>query len=128
LYVISLGTDADRAHLQQVANIGAGLAADAAPGAPLYYPENVKQLTATLRELLANEVSCELALSGDGVDPAQECAGSVRLNGDSVACEPENGFRVKDPTHLELTGTACARLRASIEVSLDVTFPCEALR
>ena len=127
--MISLGTDADRTHLQQVANIGAGLDPDAQPGAPLYYPENVEELTTTLRDLLGNELSCELLLDGDGVDPAKQCLGSsVRLNGEAVACEPQNGFRVKDPLHLELLGAACARLRAAPEIRLDVTFPCEALR
>ena len=113
LYVISLGTDADRAHLQQVANIGAGLDPDAQPAAPLDYPENVDELAATLRHLLGKELSCELRLDGDGVEPAKQCLGSVRLNGEAVACEPQNGFRVKDPLHLELLGAACERLRAA---------------
>lgn len=127
LYVISLGTDADREHLQQIANIGAGLDADAEPAAPLYYPENAEELTATLRRLLGSELSCELVLDGDGVDPAKQCLGSVRLNGEPLACEPQDGFRVKDPLHLELLGAACARLRAAPEVALEVSFPCEAL-
>lgn len=127
LYVISLGTDADREHLQQIANIGAGFDADAEPAAPLYYPEDAEELTATLRQLLGSELSCELRLDGDGVDPGKQCLGSVRLSGEPLACGQQDGFRVKDPLHVELLGAACARLRAAPDVSLEVSFPCEAL-
>ena len=40
MFVIGVGDEAAKAHLQQMANLGAGLAQDEKPGAAVYYPED----------------------------------------------------------------------------------------
>ena len=60
MYVISVGQDAAATHLKEMANIGAGMPANANPGATVYYPEDPAALAETLKTLIGAELSCNL--------------------------------------------------------------------
>ena len=128
LFVISVGNDSSAMHLQQLANIGAGMAIDAAPGAKVFYPDNSAELATTLSDLIAAQLSCEVTLDGNGVMPGKECMGSVTINGTQLACDGPDGWRLKDPQHIELLGGACDTFKASASAQLLVNFPCEGVQ
>src|SRR5262249_19699521 len=73
MYVISVGNDAGRQHLQEMANIGANMPQNASPGATVYYPENPASLADTLQTLIGKEIPCDVELMGRGVRMGSEC-------------------------------------------------------
>lgn len=125
MYVVGVGDEAAKMHLQQMANLGAGLAQDASPGAMVYYPADPAAVTDTLRTLIASEVSCDVQLSGNGVMPGQECKGLVTLNGNMLACNDPDGWVLKDATHVTLQGAACETFRSRADVVVRAQFPCD---
>jgi len=110
--------------LQRTANIGAGLAEDASPGAMIYSPQNPNELTGTLTKLIGDVVSCEVELAGTlAVDRA--CEGSVKINGTELPCNNEQGWKPVDETHITLQGDSCAKFKSDPTVVLDARFPCD---
>src|SRR4029078_1404200 len=124
MHVIGVGGEAPKMHLQQMANLGAGLAQDASPGATAYYPADPAAVNDQLRMLISNEVSCDVQLSGEGVDAGQECSGEVTLNGTQLECNGADGWVLKDATHITLQGAACTALRSSASAIVEARFPC----
>jgi hypothetical protein len=132
IYVISVGMDAGAAHLQEMANIGAGMPATMTPGAPVFYPEDPAALATTLQTLVGAEISCEVALDGKGVVMGKECAGEVTINGTPLACNGPggmgtgaDGWRLIDSFHIELLGTTCEMFKATSGTMLIGNFPCD---
>ena len=115
-----------QAHLQQLANIGAGLDPSANPGAASHFPEDSAALTVTLRMLIEAKLSCDFALDR-GVKAGSECGGNVTLDGSALGCNDANGWSLLDATHIRLHGTACAMVKSSTAV-LAADFPCAALQ
>ena len=127
MFVISVGQDAAKAHLQEMANIGANLARDANPGATVYYPEDPASLATTLQTLIGKELSCDVELQGKGVRMGSECKGDVSLNGLALECNGPNGWSLTDPTHIKLAGMACDRFKNAVDALLHANFPCDAI-
>lgn len=127
LYVISVGLDAARDHLQKLANIGAGMPADAVPGAQVFYPNDPVSLSNTLTTLIGTAALCEVKLEGAGVKAGMECGGVVMLNGQALGCNDPNGWKLSDATHIQLQGTACDLFRAGNNAMVRARFPCELL-
>jgi hypothetical protein len=125
LYVISVGTDADKTHLQQMANIGAGMPMDMMPGAPVFYPENAAELSSTLSDLIGKELSCEVTLQGKGVMMGKECSGKVTIDGTELMCNVD--WKLNDPFHLELLGAPCETFKKSASAMLIANFPCDVI-
>lgn len=110
--------------LQRTANIGAGLAEDASPGATIYSPQNPNELTDTLALLIGDVVSCEVELAGTlSVDRA--CEGTVQINGTALNCNDEQGWKPVDETRIVLQGEACTKFKSDPSVVLDARFPCD---
>jgi hypothetical protein len=126
MYVVSVGQDAAAAHLQEMANIGAGVDR-ATGGAEVYYPTNTAALKSTLETLIGAELSCDLALQGQGVKPGQECTGTVTFEGQPLECNGDNGFELKDPKTITIKGTTCETYKSSVDSTIDAVFPCEAI-
>ena len=124
MFVISVGTDSSAMHLQQMANIGAGMPMDTMPGAKVFYPENTAELSTTLSELIGKELSCEVKLDGKGVIQGRECEGKVSIDGHDLECNGANGWRLNDPLHIEVLGTACDTFKKSASSMLLANFPC----
>lgn len=124
LFVVSVadGSGEYAAHLQQMANIGAGLDAAASPGAHVYYPGDSVSLTETLMTLISDELPCDLELER-GIAAGAECSASVTLNGNQLRCQADDGWELVDPTHIRLKGLACAGLQGDAVFTVDV--PCE---
>jgi hypothetical protein len=125
MYVISVGMDAAVTHLQEMANIGAGMPANMSPGAPVFYPEDPAQLSTTLQQLVGEAIGCEVMLEGKGVQVGKECLGTVTLNGNELECNGANGWRLNDSLHLELLGEPCEQFKASVSAQLHANFPCD---
>jgi hypothetical protein len=129
MYVVSVadasGEFAD--HLQQMANIGANLPQTMNPGAPVYYPANPAALAETLKTLIGDELSCDLALDGKGVKMGLECMGTVMLNGQALECNGDNGWSLVDETHIRLKGTACDQFKDAVDAKLTANFPCQVI-
>jgi hypothetical protein len=127
MFVISVGQDAAAAHLQELANIGAGMPQTANPGAEVFYPTDPAGLASTLQTLIGSVVLCEVALEGTGVKPGSECAGQVALNGVGLGCNDPNGWVLVDEKHIRLQGTACETFKNSGNAMLRARFPCSAI-
>jgi hypothetical protein len=117
----------NQAELQKVANVGVGLAEDAMPPAPLYVPADPAALSTALETIIGGAASCSVALEGEITKPDLACgaASTVELNGEPLACGDPNGWRIVDPTHIELVGDACTRWLSSTDAGLDARFPCD---
>ena len=144
-FVIGISSDVGAAHLQDVANAGAGLpvrapdqqfmnncinpgyasmtasyaAAGATPGtAPVYQPADGAAITTTLETLIRGVRSCSFTLEHD--------LGTVLLDDAPLAHESPDGWRMLDARTLELVGEACTRLQTDA-TELLVSFPCDVI-
>lgn len=110
--------------LQRTANIGAGLAEDANPGATIYSPRNPDELTGTLTKLIGDVVSCDVSLQGSLV-VTRACEGTVTMNGTPLDCNNDQGWKAVDEKHIALQGKACEKFKSDPSVVLDARFPCD---
>ncbi len=69
-------------------------------------------------------MSCEVSLEGK-VKDGEECSGDALLGDQKLVCNDTNGFKLKDPSTLELTGKACDDLRSKSGLAIRARFPCE---
>lgn len=122
-FAISISTGTDIAHMQRVANLGVGLAANATPAAPLYTATNQDDLKSAFSTILTTlPRSCVFSLNGT-VEAANADQGTVVLNGQTLVYGDPNGWTLKQPDEVELTGTACAQLQEGDD-DLKINFPC----
>lgn len=120
-YVISLaaGDQMLAAHLDQVAAAGATTL-------PPFTPMNKEALVQTFADIIGPEVFCEIPVRGFGIMESVACAGTVMLNGEKLDCG-DNGWRLKNPNLIEITGTACEKFRNENNARVTANFPCEVL-
>ncbi|MEY4576821.1 MAG: hypothetical protein RL701_1524, partial [Pseudomonadota bacterium] len=78
--------------LQKTANIGAGLADNASPGATIYSPKNTDELVGTLTKLLGAALTCEVSLAGM-IQVGRACEGTVTMNGTAIPCNDAQGWK-----------------------------------
>ena len=130
LFALTVADDQNAAHLQRMANLGAGMAADADPGAPYFEPTNAAELSRTLLDIVADAVGCEVKLEGEVAarEPGDECRGEVTLSDEPLGCNDDDGWRLRDRNTLELQGQACERFKSDANLLLTAEFPCELLR
>jgi hypothetical protein len=126
LYVVSVGNPLVPDYLQQLANLGAGLAIDASPGAQLHVPADPAALAGALGAIVDAELGCDSEISGGRIVASAECVGSVSLNGAELECNGADGWSLPDPTHIRVHGAACTALRSPTAV-LAADFPCDAV-
>lgn len=122
-FAISISTGTDIPHMQRVANLGVGLAADTTTPAPLYTAtsqDSLKQAFSTILTDLPR--SCVFSLNGrvatENVDQ-----GMVVLDGQTLVYNDANGWILKQPDQVELTGTACTQVQQG-QAILEIHFPC----
>jgi len=111
------------AHLQAVANAGAGLSPDEAPGAVLYEPGTRDELAETLQSLLGAVKTCTFDLRGE-VDEGQADRGTVTLDDVPLQMSDEDGWRLVTESRIELVGAACDTLKNG-DHSFRAQFPCD---
>ncbi|HJL17687.1 MAG TPA: VWA domain-containing protein [Sandaracinaceae bacterium LLY-WYZ-13_1] len=120
-YVIGVGRGSvEAAHLAALARHGVGR-----DDAPYWEADDLAGLAEALRIIVRGELSCIVALEGR-VDPVAACSGEVRLDGEPLACDAPDGWRLVDESHLELTGASCDALLEG-DTRIEATFPCHAL-
>jgi hypothetical protein len=119
VYVVSLAAmDANlMAHLNQVAQAGGTMKAP-------FTPQNKDELVQTFRDIIGPDVFCEVKVKGFGIMPAVACQGTVMLNGQKLECG-DDGWRLKDPQTIEVTGSACEKFKNENNALLTASFPCE---
>jgi hypothetical protein len=122
-FAISISTGTDVPHMQRVANIGAGLAADSPTPATLYTAESQQQLKDAFSSILTEVPrSCVFELNGN-VERARAGEGTVVLAGQELTFGDPDGWLLKQADQVELVGSACAQIQAG-EANLDISFPC----
>ena len=127
-FVITVGdtTPQAKAHFQAVANAGQGL--DPLTGdAGVIQPSTPQQLVAALQQIVLDARTCTFTLNGQ-VQAGSSSLGTVTLNGATVPFDapgaPDEGWHLKNPTTLELVGSACATLKSTPNATLSARFPC----
>jgi hypothetical protein len=122
--VVSVGRgQTTRAHLQAVANAGAGLAPDENPGAPFYEPATREALGEAIASAVRGTRTCSFDLRGE-VDPTSAHRGSVIVDGTELAMSDDDGWHLVTPSQIELVGPACDAFMEG-EHELRATFPCD---
>ncbi len=86
-------------------------------------PMDTAGLRADFERILRDSISCEVTLNGQ-VTEGLECEGTVEVDGVKVPCDPNDGWRLKDPRTLELVGKACSDLRGKPTAQIRADFPC----
>ena len=119
VYVVSLaGEDPELAeHLSDVAK-ASGTAAH------VYTPKTSAEIKDTVSGILGVPNSCEVLLSGS-FRGGDECGMTVQLNGETLDCNVDDGWHLKDPHMIEVTGEPCERYLADRDAQLSVDIPCE---
>jgi len=128
-FVVSLagGDMGLQAHLNEVALHGDPMN----PMARTYTPESPEELVTQLAALVGGAVGCDITLNGT-VQTGRECSGTVTMNGIELPCceggmcpgTPPVGWRLKDPSTIELVGNTCLDFLTAASASLHAGFPC----
>jgi len=118
-YVLSVGNQVGAAHLQKVANAGAGLDPNTGT-APYYTANNPSELSTALMQIITGVLSCELDLSGT-VDTSRADEGYVTLNGAPLTYGTD--WELVDDDTIRILGAACDTLIGGGAV-LQATFAC----
>ena len=122
--IISVGADVSAAHLQDMANAGAGVQAGD-PDAPYYQALDQQSLLDAFNEIINGDRSCQIALM-DAVKPALAGECTVMVNMSEVPYDDPNGWQLNDPNEIELVGSACDSIQDG-DVSVEMVCDCEAL-
>jgi hypothetical protein len=131
LYAVWIGDLADpavEAHMQNLADLGAGACMDPAITGTYYTVTSGPELQQVLMEVVTGVMDCVLQLDGKGVNPEAACAdarSTVTIGGERLVCGDPNGYRLIGPTTLEFLGDACARLQGPEDLTVTAAFPCE---
>jgi hypothetical protein len=102
------------------------VAAAGGTGKPAYVPSTRDALIQAFKDIVGPGVACDVHLNGM-VKMGLECQGKVQLNGVDLACNSDNGWRLKDMQTITLTGTTCEMFRTNPQAFLQADFPCEAI-
>jgi len=130
-FVIAIGDVDGQAeqHFNAVANAGQGL--DPQTGdAGAIRPNTQQQLVEALKKVVLDARTCTFELNGQ-VQPGMEQLGTVTLNGAVVPFDapgaPDEGWRLVNPSRIELVGSACTTLKETPDAKLTARFPCGAV-
>lgn len=122
-FVLSVGSDVGAAHLQDLANAGAGLPIDGPTDAPYYVADDPAELAVAFDEITRPLRTCTFTLDGD-VAPAEWANGDVRLDGVPVSYDDPDGWVLTDAHTLELQGAACDAFLGPTTPVLAAEWPC----
>jgi hypothetical protein len=129
LFIMGVSSDIAPSHLQAMANAGAGLdPATPPPAAAKYYvaSDNQTDLAVQLSGIIGSTRTCVFHLQGT-VTAGHAGEGIVTLGGGALIYNDANGFRLNNPSELEITGTACDKIKNE-NTELVVRFPCDAVQ
>ncbi len=130
LWVGALSNMDTENHIQEVANVGIGLAANGSQGdAPFWVGTNPQDLEDEFRAIIGASISCDIQMDKRFDDKEKACndpGSDVRLNGMPLSCPSE--WRVKPGVDdvIELVGSACDTFKSG-DVTFSAEFPCGAI-
>jgi hypothetical protein len=119
-FVISVGDDVGEQHLREIANIGQGF--PAADTMDRFYRANDAVSLAQAFEDIVNGVR-DCVFSLDGMVTGNGSDGTVTVDGVALPFADPDGWRLVDPTTVELTGAACEALKMG-DHEISIEFPC----
>ena len=124
-YAIFIGdSDANEQHLQNIANLGLGLAIDGSAEAADYYTTSSQAgLYDAFSNIVVDARSCFMAVDGQ-IDQERVNEGEVILTGKALAFDDPNGWRMAGPNTVELLGSSCEALNLGTQ-TLNIEFSCE---
>lgn len=123
-FILSVGADVSKTHLQQMANVGIGRAKNESSNpAPYWIGTTPEELENAFRDIISSTIVCEIPLNGSVADPSEACLGTVTLDSKTLACPSE--WKLKDGTDdtIQLLGASCDAWKSSSS-TLSATFPC----
>lgn len=121
-FVISVGDDIADAHLQAVANAGAGVAAGGSD-AEFYKALDQQALVDAFDAIIAGVRECKLDLDTELLPEfAPSC--TVTINDVPLDYEGADGWQLDGPLAIELMGSACTQIQAGV-VNIEMTCTCE---
>lgn len=123
-FVIAIGdtTPQAQAHFKAVANAGQGQN-PATGDAGAILPSTPTQLVDALEKIVLDARTCTFVLNGK-VQAGSEAQGTVTLDGKTLPYNTPDGWKLKDPSTLELVGAACTELKTTANPKLSARFPC----
>ncbi len=127
IWIGDLTSAETQAHMQRMADLGAGACNDASITGTYYTVQTGQELQQVLTEIVSGVLMCVLHLQGKGVNPDAACddpRSSVTFNGRPIPCGP-NGWRLTGPTTLEFLGDACLAMQSDPTLIVKAQFPCE---
>jgi hypothetical protein len=125
-FVLGVGEEIGRAHLQDMADAGAGLPRGGTAHAPYYQVNNTAELSRAFDAIIRGARTCRFALQGR-VDAASAAGGTVKLNGQPLGHGQPDGWTLLDPGTIELQGAACRTFLDTDNVELEAEFACETI-
>jgi hypothetical protein len=123
MFILSVGNEVGAAHLQDMANAGAGLPIGGPTDAPYYVANNPAELAAAFGDIIHGVRSCTFMLDGT-VAAADWGLGDVRLDGTPLVYDDANGWTLTDGSTLVLQGTACTTFLEAASPALTAVWPC----
>jgi hypothetical protein len=119
VYVVSLAEE-DPALAQHLSDV----AKASGTAAHVYTPKTSAEIRDTISDIVGVPSNCEVLLTGD-LRSGDECQVRVQLNGETLDCNVDDGWRLKDPRTIEVTGEPCERYQDDLAAELSVDIPCE---
>ena len=120
LFILAVGNGINDAHLQAMANAGAGVQ-QGQPNAPYFISNTPQDLTNAFNQIIGGVLSCELMINGT-VDQNQAMGGTVVLNG--MTLQYGTDWTLSGPSTIKLLGQACETLKNSTNPMVTASFPC----
>jgi hypothetical protein len=130
LFVLSVGNGVSDAHLQEMANVGVGLATNGSEGNAQYWRGNDAQsLEAAFTAIISDSISCDIQIDKPFEDEIKACndpESDVRLNGNPLSCPSEWEPSPDAADFIRLNGSACTEFKSG-QATFAAEFPCGAI-
>jgi len=120
VFVISVGDDVGEQHLHDLANLGQGFPADD-PMDRFYRANDAASLAQAFEDIVNGVRACVFSL--DGTVQGDGSNGTVTVDGTPVTFDDPNGWRLNDPTTVELVGSSCDLVKSG-DHEVNISFPC----
>lgn len=117
---LSVASGMQDAHLQRVANRGAGVQ-PGQPSVPLYKANTPAELKTAFDAIIGGAVTCDLTVTGT-IDEAQAAGGEVKLNDRPLTYGTD--WQLVGNNIIRLLGASCTELKTAANPKVDGTFPC----
>ncbi len=124
-FILSVGTDVSNAHLQDMANVGIGLAEDGSEGnAPFWVATDPASLEQAFNEIIGANITCEVKFDKAIANRQRACdEGTITLDGTVLDCPTEWNLQDGSNDTIVLLGAACDTWKQG-GVTLTAEFPC----